>query len=122
MGRLISSVEILKFFAAMDERIKVVPSVGHHGVAAASNRALQASRGDLIARMDADDIAASDRFEKQVAYLRAHPSVVAVGGQVTMIDRAGKMVGEKRFPTRPRGSQEDDVRLHAIAAGIDAGS
>ena len=31
--------------------------------------------------MDSDDIAVPDRFEKQMAYIEAHPDVDALGGQ-----------------------------------------
>ena len=92
---------VLRSAAAMDERIRVLPDAGHQGVARASNRALEASRGEYIARMDADDVAAPERFAREIAYLLEHPSAVAVGGQVTMIDSAGNVIGEKRFPTDP---------------------
>lgn len=45
----------------------------HQGVAAARNRALQLSSGELIAFLDADDVWAADKLEKQVAYLQKHP-------------------------------------------------
>lgn len=35
-----------------------------------------------IARMDTDDIARRDRFERQVAYLKAHPEVGLIGSNV----------------------------------------
>ena len=38
---------------------------------------------DLIALMDADDLSVSTRFEKQIAYLTAHPDVSVVGGFIT---------------------------------------
>lgn len=38
--------------------------------------------GDYICRMDADDISHSQRFEKQVAYLTAHPDVDVVGTDI----------------------------------------
>lgn len=100
-GSTDGSAGVLQSLAGRDERIKALPSPGRQGVAAASNRALQASRGELIARMDADDIAAPDRLGKQLAYLIEHPETVAVGGQVTMIDRNGSVIGQKRFPTDP---------------------
>ncbi|MEL6485689.1 MAG: glycosyl transferase family 2, partial [Pseudomonadota bacterium] len=44
------------------------------------------------ARMDADDIALPDRFEKQIAYLKANRSCVAVGGQVLLIDQDDRVL------------------------------
>ena len=47
------------------------------------------ARGEFVARMDADDIALPNRFERQVAYLDAHPECVMVGSRVTIIDPDG---------------------------------
>lgn len=95
------SWEILQSFAKTDDRIRVFRDGMHRGVAGAANMALAQARGDMIARMDADDVACPDRLPRQVAYLRDHPDAVAVGGQCALIDRAGKVTGVKRFPTDP---------------------
>ena len=44
--------------------------------------------------MDADDIALPDRFEKQIAYLEAHPEVDMVGGAINEIDENGNNRGK----------------------------
>ena len=49
------------------------------GVPATLKELVNQARGKFIARMDADDIALPERFEKQVNYLRAHPDCVVVG-------------------------------------------
>lgn len=54
---------------------------------------------DICARMDSDDIAAPDRFEKQLAYLEAHPECDIVGGQITeFIDSPDNIVGKREVP------------------------
>src|SRR6266566_3001036 len=63
------SWEILQSFAGKDKRIQVFRDGNHRGVAGAANTALLKARGDMIARMDADDVAYPDRLERQVAYL-----------------------------------------------------
>lgn len=95
------SWEILRSFAGNDNRIQIFRDGKHRGVAGAANKALAKARGDMIARMDADDVAYPDRLERQVAYLLKHPEIVAVGGQCTLINRNGKIIGEKLFPTDP---------------------
>lgn len=45
---------------------------------------------EFIARMDADDISMTDRFEKQMKYLESHPEVDVVGGAIREIDENGK--------------------------------
>ena len=100
-GSTDGSGRLLEKLAAADGRIRVLRGARHRGVAAACNDALLLARGELVARMDADDVSHQRRFEREAAYLRLHPAVVAVGGQVEMIDAAGRLVGRKRFPTDP---------------------
>ena len=83
------SLAILKRYAGRDPRIRLV-SRPNTGLVGALNEGLGLARGELIARMDADDVALPERFEIQVAYLRAHPDVVCVGGQIMNIDAAGR--------------------------------
>lgn len=44
---------------------------------------------EYIARMDADDIALSDRLEKQKRFLDEHPDIDVVGGAISEIDEQG---------------------------------
>lgn len=55
------------------------------------NRCLQYATGDYIARMDGDDIAAPDRFEKEIAYLKAHPDCDLVGTAMQQFDENGPL-------------------------------
>lgn len=80
---------ILERLAASDPRIALV-SRPNTGYLIALNEMLGRSRGGLLARMDADDVAHPDRFERQVAFLRARPDHVLVGSRVTVIDPNGK--------------------------------
>lgn len=65
----------------------------------ATDIGLAYARGTFIARMDADDVSAPKRIEKQVTFLQTHPDVLMVGTQATVIDRRGRRVGVKRVPT-----------------------
>ncbi len=47
---------------------------------------------ELCARIDADDVCEPDRLARQVAFLAAHPEVVAVGSRVRAIDGAGREI------------------------------
>jgi hypothetical protein len=47
--------------------------------------------------MDSDDISVPDRLQKQVAYLDAHPSCVATGAWIEVIDENGRHIGLKTF-------------------------
>jgi glycosyltransferase involved in cell wall biosynthesis len=79
---------ILRRCAERDPRIRVNRRP-HTGIVGALNDGLAMARGELVARMDADDICLPQRFEKQVAFLREHPDCVCVGTQVETIDPYG---------------------------------
>lgn len=100
-GSVDRSREILRKLAKNNRKVRPVYLKRNHGVSYASNAGLAKARGQLLGRMDADDIAMSDRIEKQVKYLLANPQVVAVGGQCELIDANGETVGVKQFPTKP---------------------
>ena len=55
---------------------------GRVGLVAALNLGLAHCRGELVARMDADDVATADRLRLQSAYLDAHPEVAITGAKV----------------------------------------
>jgi len=71
-GSTDSSMDIVDKFN--DKRIRVIGQ-DHLGVATALNAGLDVSRGQYIARMDADDESASDRFAKQSAELDENPDL-----------------------------------------------
>jgi glycosyltransferase involved in cell wall biosynthesis len=62
-----------------DPRIKLLHNDKNLGLIPSFNRGLENSRGEYIARMDADDIAFPDRFKKQVAFLDDHPDIALCG-------------------------------------------
>ena len=65
------SLAILKRYAAQDARIRLW-SRPNAGYVVRLNEMLHQARGDLIARMDADDVALPERFARQVEFLRSH--------------------------------------------------
>ncbi len=98
---------LLGRYAARDGRIRLV-SRPNKGLVATLNEGLGLARGELIARMDADDVAMPERLALQVAFLREHPEVVCLGGAVRVIDAAGRILLVDRPPL-------DDATLQEIA-------
>jgi hypothetical protein len=89
---------IAEEFASGDERVRVLRRP-HEGLSPTLNAGIAAARGEYVARMDADDISAPDRLQKQVAYLDAHPACVAVGAWIEVVDEAGRHIGLKTYVT-----------------------
>lgn len=90
-GSLDSSLNILKHYASIDARIKLIDRE-NKGLITTLNEALELAQGDYIARMDADDISLPTRFEKQVSYLSDNPDCIAVGVLANLIDFDGDLI------------------------------
>src|SRR5205807_4074279 len=81
-----------------DARVKVIRNDEQLGLASSLNRALEQTGGRYVARLDADDVALPERFELQVACLRARP-VAIVGSAVLDIDDVGRPGRLHRMPS-----------------------
>lgn len=69
-----------------DHRIHYHRNDHNMGVAATLNVAVEMANGQYLARMDADDIASSERLRIQVEYLDNHPDVGVCGTGVFLYD------------------------------------
>ncbi|MGQ4879993.1 glycosyltransferase [Billgrantia sp. LNSP4103-1] len=82
--------------------LTVVPLVRNIGLGAALNEGIKHCRYDLVARMDTDDIALPERFEKQVAFMRAHPVISASSaGLEEWNEDLSRQTGQRLLPTDP---------------------
>jgi glycosyltransferase involved in cell wall biosynthesis len=99
---------ILERFAARDPRVRY-RSRPNTGLVVALNEMIAMARAPLLARMDADDVALPDRFERQVHYLKAHPEVLVVGGMIDLIDYKGRVIASGGNPLT------DDAELQQSA-------
>lgn len=82
-GSVDNSLLIAKSF--LDPRIKVISDGQNLGLPVRLNQLIQLASGDYIARMDADDLVALDRIEKQVKYLEANNDVDLVSTGICSI-------------------------------------
>ncbi len=87
--------EILNECASEDARVRVVWRA-HAGVTATANAGLAAARGELIARMDADDVAHPERLAEQVALLDA-PENREVGVASCLVEFGGDRVTREGY-------------------------
>jgi glycosyltransferase involved in cell wall biosynthesis len=71
-----------------DERVSLVRLDRPSGdLALALSVGVSRSRGEFVARMDADDISYSTRLERQVATMQEHPDLVLLGTWADALDR-----------------------------------
>ena len=104
-GSTDGSLAILRRFEASDPRVRLV-SRPNTGYVTALNEMLGMARGELLARMDADDVALPHRFARQVEFLRDHPEVDALGGAQEQIDARGRFLYIHRDPVGHEEIQE----------------
>ena len=82
-----------------DPRIKIKKLKTRHRRTKALNQGFNICRGEHIAVLDADDIAHSTRFAKQVSFLDENPKIVAVGTWFSNINEKGDLISRSEFKT-----------------------
>lgn len=101
------SLELAREFARRDARIQVwSPAPGERrrlGLGARLNECIDRARGELLARMDADDISFPDRFERQAALLAAHPEIDLAGCSMLIFGEDGRALGQRLAPADHAG-------------------
>ena len=78
--------------------VKCVAFSKNCGLGEALKAGLEACQYDLVARMDTDDVASPERFERQFEYLKSHPEVDILGSFVQEMTYSGEMVGIRKTP------------------------
>ena len=107
------SGDILKAFAQKDPRIVILENAQNLGLTRSLNRGLAIAKGEYVARMDADDISAPDRFQKQVAFLDMHPDY-------SFVSCIGRYIDENGNPEQLRPFPETNEEIYAMMPKVDA--
>ena len=82
----------------MGATLNVVCLAKNSGLGNALNEGIKHCKNELVARMDSDDIAYSDRCEKQIAVFNTHPEVSICSGIVEEFTIDPSTVDTKRVP------------------------
>ena len=82
----------------MGESLNVVRLAKNGGLGNALNEGIKHCKNELVARMDSDDIAYSDRCEKQIAVFNTHSEVSICSGIVEEFTTDPKTVDTRRVP------------------------
>ena len=96
-----------ELYALLDEYEAKCPGLIHRvplkenvGLGKALREGILHCQNELIARMDTDDIAVSDRFEKQLALFEKNPDLDICGSHIKeFIDSTDNVVSERKVPT-----------------------
>ena len=84
-----------------DERLRVIQTDVRHLIFSL-NLGLHYAKADLIARMDADDLAYPERLSKQFQFMKEHPEVAVLGTAYDRIDLDDHVIDHVEQPLRDR--------------------
>ena len=104
-GSTDGSAAILDAAATREPRLRVIRRP-NTGIVGALNDGLALATGELIARMDGDDLAEPERFARQLDYLASHPECVALGTAARIIDARSAVVDLYQPPSDHDGIME----------------
>ena len=105
-----SSDETAEVLAGVDDhRLVVLRNQEQAGLAASLNRGLDQATGRYVARLDADDVASTERLERQLAWMKAKPGLGVVGAGIRDLDADGRL---GRVHLMPCGAGA--LRWHAL--------
>lgn len=91
------SLDIVKEYAARDDRIKVIDKP-NEGYGKTMNRGLEAARGEYIGIIESDDWVEPDMYEKLYALAKSHDLDVVKSSFIPFNDQTGR---DERIPKMP---------------------
>lgn len=83
-----------------DSRISLYLNSCNRGIAYSTNLGIARSKGEYIALLDDDDLAAERRLEWQTAFMEEHSDVDILGGRSALIDAEGNFIKYDLEPLR----------------------
>ncbi len=88
---------VLEFCKSSTLRFKIEKS-SEPGIVAALNLGVGISNGELIARLDSDDVMATERLTLQTEEFLKDTNLVILGTQVTYISSSNELIGQSLYP------------------------
>lgn len=93
------NAEVNSFLSTInDNRVIILHNAENIGLVRSLNKALSYAHGEIIVRMDADDIALKNRIQKQLMYMNTY-KLDMIGCDIQTIDKDNRVLIEKiHFP------------------------
>lgn len=98
-----------EFQKGREDVVKYYPQEINRGLGEALRIGSDLCTGDYILRMDSDDISSPDRFDKQIAFVEAHPEIDVVGTDIAEFNK-DPFIEEMRTRVCP-ANHDDIVRM-----------
>ena len=97
-GSTDATAQILDEAAASDPRVRIVTHSENLGLVASLNNGIDHASTDLVARLDADDLAYPTRLARQVAAFEADPDLVLCATGYERVNPNGDVIAQARPP------------------------
>ncbi len=95
-----NTADVIKMYTKKDSRIVFLQNEKNSGLSYTLNKMIRLCNTPFIARMDGDDIAESERFEKQIAFMQNNDEIALCGCSVQYFDDNG-IWGKQIYPEHP---------------------
>lgn len=95
----------------LKDRLNVLSLEENSGLNIALNTGIDYCNHEFIARMDSDDISHPNRFLVQTKYLRDHPDIFVVGGDILEINGNDEVIAKRIFPKSPEQIKEYILKI-----------
>lgn len=89
---------VLESYARQDRRLRLIRNDRNRGIAYSLNIGWRGARGELIARMDGDDLSFPERLFEQHAFMKSHPEIAVLGTGVKTVAADGTELGVLLLP------------------------
>lgn len=94
--------KVIQDYSSQYPIFKIVALPQNQGLGRALNEGLKYCSYDIVARMDTDDIAKPDRFEKQLSFLETHPEIDVVGSWIDEFEGSiDNILSVRKLPETP---------------------
>lgn len=106
---------IRKWKNQIGEAFLVIEKRVNQGLALALNDGIKIAQGDLIARMDSDDISLPNRFLLQEKYMEEHKEVDILGGAIQEFNDEGTLYNIRTYPATMHDVLKTMYRVSPVA-------
>lgn len=98
---VINQVQLRIHHEEQSLRFVYLPQERNQGLGLTLRKAVEKTKCDYVARMDADDISLPNRLEKQMRCFEEHPELSVIGGQIVEFEgEVTNITGRRQVPLR----------------------
>jgi glycosyltransferase involved in cell wall biosynthesis len=106
---------ITKWSNILGDKLNIVKKDQNEGLASALNAGIAIAKGELIARMDSDDLSLPERFLLQERYMMEHEETDILGGAIEEFNDKGTLKNIRIYPATMKDVLNTMYRVSPVA-------